>query len=58
MGYMIGKEGQFSKEIQKDFDVYMRCERRTDLTCLRPDESVCRLSGKYQAVKESIQRVI
>jgi len=55
---MIGKKGEFSKELKKDYDVFMRCERREQLRCLEDSEAICSLKGRFWNVKESIYRVI
>lgn len=55
---MIGKEGQFSKELQKSYDVFMRCERPKHIKCLRREEAICSLKGRFYDVQKAIIKVV
>jgi hypothetical protein len=57
-GFMIGREGQFSRELQHNHRVYMRCEKHREFRVLRDDESICRLSGRESDVKRAVINVL
>jgi len=56
-GYLIGKDGQFTKFLLDQFRVNMSIKPERDNYSLKQDESVCNLQGKLVDIDEALKEV-
>ncbi len=56
-GHIIGKHGNFTKYLETDLGIYMRCDKDEKNRILRPYQSICSMKGSLKDLLKGIKEL-
>jgi transcription antitermination factor NusA-like protein len=56
-GFIIGKNGNFTKYLESSLGIYMRCDRDSENRILKPYQSICAMRGTLKDIQKGIKEL-